>query len=162
MQLLLVRHAIAAERGRAWPDDGLRPLTPEGRDRMKDIAAGLAKLVEPGLILSSPLVRAMQTAQILADAWPRARLRDCEALAWGDTPALLGELASADMDVVAAVGHEPHCSRSLSYLLSGSHAAVRTTFKKGAAALVSFPGAARAGDGTLEWLLQPRTLRLLA
>src|SRR5258706_7668086 len=66
-ELYLVRHGVAEERGDAWPDDAKRPLTDEGISRMRKVTRGLAELgVSLDLILTSPLVRARQTAEILA------------------------------------------------------------------------------------------------
>src|SRR4030095_12916268 len=66
-ELYLVRHAIAEERGEKWPDDGKRPLTPDGMTRMRKTARGLERLgVTVDVILSSPLVRTRQTADILS------------------------------------------------------------------------------------------------
>jgi phosphohistidine phosphatase len=161
--LCLVRHGLAGERGPQWPDDRLRPLTAEGRAKMKAAAAGLATLIAPQLILTSPLVRAAQTAEIVADALPGVPVRTCDALANGDHAALLAEAAAAgDGALVVAVGHEPSISEALSWLLTGDASAATFDVKKGAAALVTFAGAPAAGAGTLEWLLPPKTLRALS
>src|SRR5258707_15872816 len=76
MELLIVRHAIAFERDRhRWRDDGARPLSPAGVRRARKAAAGLKEIIKaPDLVLTSPLVRARQTAQILTDVagWPQA------------------------------------------------------------------------------------------
>src|SRR5215510_2835484 len=85
MQVLLVRHAIAYERNRRrWPDDSKRPLTPVGARRFRRAAEGLAKVVRtPQRVLSSPYVRAVQTATILTEAagWPAPR--HCDELGHG-------------------------------------------------------------------------------
>ncbi|HET9361040.1 MAG TPA: phosphoglycerate mutase family protein, partial [Vicinamibacterales bacterium] len=66
-ELYLVRHAIAAERGEAWPDDDTRPLTERGIARFKEGVAGLGRLdAVIDEILTSPLVRARQTADLLS------------------------------------------------------------------------------------------------
>src|SRR5919201_2517208 len=68
-ELYLVRHAIAEERGDAWPDDTKRPLSDDGISRMRKTARGLARLgVAVDVILTSPLVRTRQTAEIVAGA----------------------------------------------------------------------------------------------
>src|ERR1700676_1190153 len=76
MDLLIVRHAIAFERDRhRWRDDGARPLSPAGIRRARKAAAGLKEFTKaPDRVLTSPLVRARQTAQILTDiaGWPQA------------------------------------------------------------------------------------------
>lgn len=161
MQLCLVRHAVAEERGPRWPDDRLRPLTAEGRERMRPAAAGIAILVQPGHVLTSPLVRARQTAAIVAEAFGNVPVSETDALADGDHDALLAAARATRGETVAAVGHEPWLSEAVSYFLTGSGASASILFKKGAAALLSFPGEAGPGRATLEWLIQPAGLRAI-
>lgn len=161
MQLCLVRHAVAEERGPRWPDDRLRPLTAEGRERMRPAAAGIAVLVQPGHVLTSPLVRARQTAAIVAEAFGNVPVIETDALADGDHDALLAAARATRGETVAAVGHEPWLSEAVSYFLTGSGASASIRFKKGAAALLSFPGEAGPGRATLEWLIQPAGLRAI-
>src|SRR5512132_2307889 len=81
-ELYLVRHGVAEERGDAWPDDSKRPLTDDGMARMRKAARGLARLgVGLDLVLTSPLVRARQTAEILAGALePRPSVVNIDSL----------------------------------------------------------------------------------
>src|SRR4030095_15722922 len=66
-ELYLIRHGLAEERGDAWPDDAKRPLTEEGMSRLRKIARGLTRLgVSIDTVLTSPLVRPRQTAEIIA------------------------------------------------------------------------------------------------
>ena len=163
MELLIVRHAIAVERGdAAFANDDERPLTPEGIHKFRAAARGLRGLgVKPDRIVTSPLVRARQTAEILRDATAtRVDLDFSKRLApGGDYAALLQEIGALGVERVAAVGHEPHLSGFLSYCLVGGSARGSFLLKKGAAALVLFDGPPAAGAGTLEWLLQPGALR---
>ena len=161
MRICLVRHAIAEERGSAWPDDSLRPLTADGRKKMRAAAAGIARLVQPTIILTSPLTRAVQTAEILGDTWDLHRFHVSDALAEGDDENLLADILSLRADALAAVGHEPFISATLSFLLTGDRRSVSAPFGKGAAACVEFEGEPRAGEGTLLWFMQPSALRLL-
>ena len=164
MQLYLVRHAIADIRDPLrWPDDSARPLTQRGIGRFESAAPGLVRLC-PKLdrLLTSPLVRARQTADILhAHGWPAPDVieelrpevpaaRTLEALA-----------AYEGMPGVAMVGHEPAIGEFLSYLLAASETAVRSLWRKGGAALVELPEL-RAGAGMLVWYLPPRALRSLS
>jgi phosphohistidine phosphatase len=162
MELLIVRHAIAVEHGSPGMSDEARPLTPEGRDKFTKAARGLAAIVKrPDVLLTSPLLRARQTAEIAAAAWERVKPRDLQALADGDfdgLAAVLHELPAAAL--VAVFGHEPHVSDLLARLLGGA-AAERLTFRKGGAALVELPGQLADG-GRLIWYLRPRVLRALA
>jgi phosphohistidine phosphatase len=117
-------------------------------------------LFVPEVILSSPLLRAMQTAEILCEAFGIKGLHVSDALASGDHGQLFADVTGKRRERVLAVGHEPFMSGSISFALTGSDDAVRLTCKKGAAALVTFDGAAVGGTGSLEWLIQPAALRL--
>lgn len=163
MEICLVRHAVAVERGTAgYEDDALRPLTPRGRDRMVTAARGLHRLFAPEVVVTSPLVRARETADILLAEYGLHKARVSDALATGDNAQFLEELDDIDADRVMLVGHEPYMSATLSWLLSGDQARVSTVFKKGAAALVGCTGAPRPGGCWLEWLLPPAALRAMA
>ncbi len=166
MDLLIVRHAIAFERNaRRWPDDGERPLSPEGMVRARKAAAGLKQVAErPRCVLSSPLVRAKQTAAILTEfaGWPKAS--ECAALAPDQTPdEVFAALAAQKEKIVAVVGHQPGLGRLLAACLPaqvrGGVNPEAFELKKMGAALVSFSGMPRAGGGALNWFVPPRILR---
>lgn len=163
MELLIVRHAIAFERNaQRWADDGERPLSPRGAGRARRAAAGLRRLTDPpARVLTSPLERTRQTAAILTKqaSWPRAV--ESPLLLPGASPeALLGELARLHERRVAVVGHQPDLGRLLALCLAGSTGGGGAfELRKMGAALVAFPGAARAGRGALLWLVPPRLLR---
>lgn len=165
MQLLVVRHAPAgdkivfAQSGR--PDDE-RPLTDEGRRKMREGAAGLRRLVERlDAIATSPLQRALETAEILAEAFDSSTLETVEALSPGSPPAelmpWLGRHPAASL--VAVVGHEPHLSGLVSWLLCGSTRPV-VELGKGAACLLDLDKPA-ARQARLLWSAPPRALRRL-
>ena len=125
MKLLVVRHAPAEDRA-AWArrgrDDASRPLTPEGRRKMREAARGIATLVGPPQALAtSPLVRARQTADVLARALRIRVVEELDALEPGRRPeALLGWLRGNGRRALAAVvGHEPHLGGLVSWLLAG-------------------------------------------
>lgn len=162
MQVCLVRHAIAVERGATGVPDDARPLTARGRKRMEQAAAGLAILVRPDLVLSSPLLRAVQTAEILVAAFGLRGFIRSDTLADGDNDRLFTEIAKTAARMAVAVGHEPYMSGTLSYALTGQVGTINSEFKKGGAALISFETRPRAAAGTLEWLLPPGALRALA
>src|SRR5204862_5897048 len=84
-EIYLIRHGIAETRGDAWPDDAKRPLSEDGMSRMKKEARGLARLnVSFDVILTSPLVRTRQTAEIVAAALDaRPPIVNVESLAPG-------------------------------------------------------------------------------
>ncbi len=157
-QLLVVRHAIAedaAEYARTHPDDAGRPLTSEGKKKMKRVAESLRTLVpDIQLLATSPFTRAVQTAEILAAAYDGLDPVVVPVLAPAQsaddvTRWLIGERRH---DTVAIVGHEP------SWLLAKSERPF-IEIKKGAALLLSFPGAVDAAAATLLWSLTPAQLR---
>ncbi len=166
MKLLLIRHAIAEEREdftRTGKDDRLRPLTDEGRKKMKQAARGLRKIV-PGidLLATSPLIRAAQTGAILDSVYGGLKEVEIDELSPEATPGdFLRWLRKQKAECIAAVGHEPGLSLLLSWLLTGSERRF-FAFRKGGACLLDFPGEAGAGTATLAWALTPGQLRDLA
>lgn len=169
MHLLLIRHAIAEDResfARTGKDDRLRPLTGEGRRRMKRIARGLKKLVpELDLLATSPLARAAQTAAILDDAYGGLDEVEITELAPDEPPErLLAWLRGQQRAAPAAagatlgmVGHEPALSRFLALLVTGGERPLHP-FKKGGAVLLELPSAIAPGTATLLWAVPPRPL----
>ena len=104
MRVFLVRHAEAAP----GESDDLRPLTPAGRDAARALGERLAA-EQPAAVLSSPLLRARETAKLIARACGLEAATD-ERLAPGATADLLREAAAAASGAVVAVGHQPDCS----------------------------------------------------
>lgn len=160
-ELYLVRHAIAAERGSNYPDDRERPLTSEGIARFKQAVEGLKDFdVKLELVLTSPLVRATHTAELLvAGIGGKPRLDTLEALApGGRMTQVLEAIAkySKRMHHIAIVGHEPDMGELAARLL---RARGTMEFKKGAVCCMEMDGAMPNGPGTLRWLLPPRALR---
>ena len=163
MELLIVRHAIAVEHGDpAFENDDDRPLTPEGIHKFRLAARGL-KEVAPKLdrIVSSPLIRARQTAEILREIVSPHRKIDFSELLIpsGEHAELAAHLNTLGVESIAVVGHEPHLSSFTSYLLAGKEDTVSVVYKKGGAALLNFPEGIAAKSGMLEWLIQPGALR---
>ncbi len=165
IEVILVRHAIAYERSRArWRDDRQRPLSPEGKRKFRAAAAGLAKwLPRADALLTSPLARARQTADILTQIarWPEAV--DCPELApQSRFGAVLAMLRTQQARRIALVGHEPNLSVLVSFCIAGPDSRPLVTMKKGAVACVLFPEEITAGTGTLTALAPPRALRRMA
>jgi len=164
IELYLVRHAIAAERGPNYPDDRERPLTSEGVARFKQAVEGLKDLdVAPDLVLTSPLVRAKHTAELLVAGVPsKPRTETLDALApGGRLPAVLEAVAKYTKRYrrIALVGHEPELGELAAKLLQARGA---IEFKKGAVCCIELDGAMPGGPGILRWLLPPRALRKIA
>lgn len=167
MDLYLLRHAVAVERGTAgFEADHLRPLTAEGRVKMEEIAAGMAALeLKFDVILTSPYVRAHQTAEIAAAALRQSKkLRHEPALQADRSPQefvarLAGKLAEHER--LLAVGHEPFLS-SLATLLLGLPGGAALVMKKGSLCKLTVSRFKPRPAAQLEWLLTPRQLRLLA
>ena len=157
--LLLVRHAIAEERGPAWPDDDLRPLTKKGIARMREIARRLKDVGETAdVIASSPLKRAMDTALILVTEWKvPTGVQTVKALAPGHTPsATIAAIADEPSDQrIALVGHEPDLGQFAAWLIGAKRP---IPFKKGGVARIDVEALARPREGQLVWLATPRLL----
>lgn len=168
MKLLLIRHALAADReefARKGADDDERPLTGKGRRRMQSIVRGLRGFLdppEPAALLTSPLVRAVQTAAIVHRELGGPEPVETDALRPEAPPEALLEalraLAVADDATVAAVGHEPHLSTAASWFLTGRGRALLEV-KKGSAILLDLGDDPEPGAAVLLWSLPPRALR---
>ncbi|HEV7672379.1 MAG TPA: phosphohistidine phosphatase SixA [Thermoanaerobaculia bacterium] len=162
MNLLLIRHAIAADRFDGTSDE-LRPLTEEGKKKMQRAARGLRAAVPSiELLATSPLVRAVATGAIVeaayADLRIRPAVREIEELRPGtESDELLAWLDKQSADPIALVGHEPDLSELLARLVGAERPFHR--FRKGGAACIAFPGRVEAGAGTLSWALPPGLLR---
>jgi phosphohistidine phosphatase len=166
MKLLLLRHAIAEDQedfSRTGKDDRLRPLTDEGRKKMKQSAKGLREIVpEIDLLATSPLTRAAQTGAIVDTVYGGLAEVEIEELSPEATPNdFLRWLRKQKAGTLAAVGHEPSISLITSWLLTGSERRI-FSFRKGGACLVEFTGEVGAGTATLLWALTPGQLRDLA
>jgi phosphohistidine phosphatase len=163
MKLLLIRHAIAEEQedfARTGKDDRLRPLTDEGRKKMRQAARGLKEITpEIDLLATSPLTRAAQTGAIVDTVYGGLKEVEIEELSPEATPNdFLLWLRKQKAGTLAAVGHEPSLSLILSWLLTGTERRI-FAFRKGGACLLELPDEVGAGTATLLWALTPSQLR---
>ena len=162
-ELYVIRHGLAEERGGQWPDDAKRPLTEEGIERLRKEARGLMKVgVTFDVILTSPLTRARQTAEILgAGLEPRPTLTNIDSLSPdGSYTAVMGDLAKhSRKERIALVGHEPSVGELAARLIGSRHP---IPFKKGAICCIEVDALPPAGPGALKWYLSPKLLRGLA
>jgi len=162
MELYLVRHAIAEDRTDAGDDE--RALTEAGKAKMIRATQGLRKLkVRPDLILTSPLRRARETAEILAQGLNSPKIEVSAEL----SPAVdLKTVATAlrphaRLKTVMLVGHQPGLSELASLLLTGSERRLYVDFKKGGVACIEAELAEDTTRCILRWLATPKLLRSL-
>lgn len=161
MNVYIVRHAWAEEPNEArWPDDSLRPLTKEGRAKFRRVARRLGRFgVAPRVVVSSPFLRCVETAEILVSSWQEPMVLETvpflapqgdihQLIEW--TRMRMGQL-SGD---IAWVGHAPDVSKILATLIGGG----TFHFAKAGIAAVQFKGPIAAGEGTLLFLIPPSLL----
>ncbi len=158
--LYLIRHAVAEDRGEDWPDDTKRPLTSKGEAKMREVIAGLASM-DPQIedVLTSPLVRAKQTADLLLEGLlPAPRLSIVPALAPGGSPQQVAEALSghAGATAIAIVGHEPGLGDLAAWLCG---AKTPFAFKKGGICRIDVVKLPPTGSGELRWFATPKMLR---
>ncbi len=166
MEIILVRHAKAEARdANSWPDDDQRPLTAEGRAEQRAAARAMKKMgIKFDFLLTSPLLRARETADLLARGYR-----------WSEAPQVVEELGHGysvgavvkllakfpPASTVAMVGHEPDLS-DLTGALTTKDGRLSIAVKKSGVVGVEFDGPAEAGKGTLLFHLKPGHLRKLA
>lgn len=164
MDCILMRHGIAID-VEAWdgPDE-TRPLTGQGKKNLREAARGLVAMgLSPTHILSSPLTRARETANLVRESIGFSpAIVECEELAPGTSPEQLTALLSGFPSdaFVLCVGHEPLLGETAGYWLTGRS---RKNFpiKKAGALRIRFDQTVAAGKGTLRWCCQPAQLRLM-
>jgi phosphohistidine phosphatase len=162
MELYIVRHGIAVDREDPnCPADPERFLTNEGIEKTQQVAKGVAEVATvPDLILSSPYLRAVQTAEIFAAAleYPKQKIRKSELLQPGAEPLqLFRELAKdKDLSTVFVFGHAPHLDDLIATAIGTKHHV--SSLKKAGAALVELKRLVPP-SGELVWLATPKILR---
>lgn len=167
LNLYLLRHGVAVDRDpHSFPDDARRPLTLKGEDRVRLVGDAMQALeLSFDGIISSPFLRARQTAEIVASALGLGRhlhFRE-ELMPGGDPKALIrfiNRMQPAPENLLL-VGHEPYLSELLSMLISGQPDAAIDLKKNGLAKLEVAERLKYGRCATLNWLLTPRQLALL-
>jgi len=162
MQLYIVRHGIAIDReDPKCPPEAERYLTPEGIARTKEVAKAIAAMgVHADLMISSPYVRATQTAAIFAKAleYSEQKIRHAGSLLPGAEPgAFLREMArERNASSVFCFGHAPHVDG----LLTAAVGAARhiTSLKKAGVACIELKRLSPP-NGQLIWLIAPKVVR---
>jgi phosphohistidine phosphatase len=167
MTILIIRHAEAVEQdvfARTGQSDDKRPLTEDGRKTMKRAAKALAEIVERiDVLASSPLVRALETAQIVSTQFRDLDVKQLDPLSPGaGSQAVFDWLVHhAARKTVALVGHEPDLSRFVGFCITGrEHSPIK--LRKGAACLIELGKETSPGLGVLHWLMSAEQLELLA
>jgi len=164
MKFYVLRHSEAEESDPADRDDARR-LTTRGKERTRDAAAGMRKLgLKFGAILTSPLARATETAEIVAAAYANDPPPQV-------VPALSGSVAAdeaiaalapfARHNEVLIVGHEPQLSGLISLMLCGSSNGIHLRLRKGGCVALHLPNRFERGGAELRWMMTQRQLRKL-
>jgi phosphohistidine phosphatase len=156
MRIYILRHGIAEERGKNF-DDSQRALTAEGRAKLRLVLQrARAAAVEPSLILTSPYIRALQTARLAASLLGRRRVLPTDALLPSSSPEEVWREVSAHAEEPSLLltGHEPLLGETASWLLGSSRTLL--DLKKGAMLSVVIDNLDQPQRGVLEWLLTPK------
>ena len=156
MKVYIVRHGIAED---YHPDgDAARELTETGRKKAKKMIQFIEKSAKPDVLLTSPFIRAVQTAELAAGVFGmKKKVEYSDALLPGSGSSdVLIELCARNEDSVFLFGHNPHLSELVSDLISGGTAEIQ--LKKASITLVDFDGKPEAGRGLLKWMITPGIL----
>jgi len=162
IQVYLIRHGLAADRNQEIPDEQ-RPLTPKGESRTRQVAQRLSALkLHFDLILTSPLLRARQTAEIFQFEGLGVRMDNSAALAPGGSfeqwLAWLQDWQGSHPTALALIGHQPDLSQWAELLIWGEVKQVLELKKAGVIGLTLPTTASPVGNSCLFWLTPPRLL----
>jgi phosphohistidine phosphatase len=165
MMLYVMRHALA-EDAAAGVDDAARHLTEKGRERTRAAAAGMRAMgIVPDVILTSPLARALETAELIAAAYDghqAAQVRPALGIGPSVADAIAAIVPFARHDNVIIVGHEPQLTAMIATLLTGAADAMHLRMRKGACVALELPiGRLERGGAELHWMMTQRQLRKL-
>jgi phosphohistidine phosphatase len=162
MMLYILRHA-AAEEAASGGDDGARKLTERSKEKMRGAATGLRAMgLKFDAILTSPLARATETAELVASAYdnsppPQVLPALATGIAAADPVSALR--AFAKLEHVMIVGHEPQLTAIASILLTGASDVAHFKLKTGGCIALDLPARFERGGGELRWMLTHRQLR---
>jgi phosphohistidine phosphatase len=161
MLLYIMRHGLADE-PTPKGDDAARKLTLRGADKIRKAAAGMRTMgLALNAILTSPITRALETADIVANELGGIKPRAVPELSTGASPAnALEALIKQKLpESVLVVGHEPTLSRLASLMLTGSSESVGIKLKQGGVIALEFPDRIERGAAQLRWMMTQRQLR---
>lgn len=164
MDLYLIRHAKAHDPDPArWPDDHDRPLSASGEELLQQVARAISTIVpEVNIVLRSPYLRARQTADVLCAVadWPEALSTSALEPGKSQVEVVHALTEYRGVGALALVGHEPLLSHLASYLLVGELVRANIKMRPGSILYMSFDAWPGMGNGTIQWLLDPRTLNM--
>ncbi len=163
MMLYIMRHGLAEE-PTPKGDDSARKLTDKGADKIRKAAAGMrASGLAFNLILTSPAIRAAQTAEIVAAELGGPKPKAVPELSTGASPANALEALGKQRlpESVLVVGHEPTLSRMASLMLTDSTESVGISLKQGGVIALEFPDRVESAAAKLRWMMTQRQLREL-
>jgi len=163
MEIYFVRHAPAVQLSEEGCSDADRPLSDEGRLKIRKAAKGLRNFADRfDKIYHSPLLRAVQTAEIMAEELDCETVEETKLALPGAKPKALMSFIGlfASLKRIMIVGHEPSLSIMASYLLGAEKPVIE--FKKGAVCRIDVGPEQVFGSGQLIWHLAPKMLRKLA
>jgi phosphohistidine phosphatase len=166
MELYLIRHGITQQLGLKNDfTDEKRTLTSEGRERMREVARGLRKLgVQLDLLLTSPLVRAVETAEIVAEGlgFSKKEIIQTGSLSpGGSADELFAEIKShTGVESVGLVGHEPYLGELAARMVQ-CNGRLAIDLKKGSVCSINILETVPSLHGELVWLMTPKQLRML-
>lgn len=157
MLLILLRHGIAEPREN-FSDDAARPLTPKGREKTRHAVAGLKIPIENlDLLVSSPKIRARQTAEIASEFYPNAKPIEWPELTRDEPEKLWQRLQNCGAQTVLCVGHEPNLSHFASWILTGNAETLSFQWKKAGVCALEIDW--ETGEADLIWFAGPKLLR---
>jgi phosphohistidine phosphatase len=166
MEIYLLRHGIAVERGtRGFENDSTRPLTPKGKRQLKKVSGAMRKMdLKFDVILSSPFLRAKETAEIVvADLKVEKHLKFSDALEpEANAEKLIRQLQKLKPlpKKTLLVGHEPFLSELISLLVIGD-SQLQLDFAKGGLCKLEVEKLSAGKCATLAWLLTPKQMKLM-
>ena len=158
MVLYIFRHGISEE---SHPEgDSARRLTEKGEKKVQEVGKFLQNKIKPDIILASPYIRAVQTAEITAEMLNnRSIVEECDALLPGkNSEDTLADLAAREESEIMIVGHNPHLSHLVSDVTSSGKAEFQ--LKKASVTCIGFDGLPGFGTGILRWMITPGVLGL--
>ena len=163
MEIYILRHGIAVPRGsRGYKKDSDRPLTQEGEEKTRQIAKAMREMgLQFDLILSSPYIRAKDTAKIVAEELGQKVTLTESLVPAADVRELIAEINDEKPQRVLLVGHEPDLSSLISVLISGSADAL-IELKKGGLCKLTSDKLTSTRCAILNWLLTPKFLRSMS